>query len=61
MVVIPRSASGKPRRRLLWQELMEGMMPVTTLVDPARGGGLMGLDVAAHLRRPVFHSSGARS
>lgn len=61
VVVIPRSASGKPRRRLLWQELMEGMMPVTTLVDPARGGGLMGLDVAAHLRRPVFHSSGARS
>jgi hypothetical protein len=61
VVVIPRSASGKPRRRLLWQELMEGMMPVTTLVDPARGGsdgaGRSGASAAPGLpqqRRPVL-------
>jgi len=30
---IPRTSSGKPRRRLLGQELMEGMLPTTTLLD----------------------------
>jgi acyl-CoA synthetase (AMP-forming)/AMP-acid ligase II len=35
---IPRTSSGKPRRRLLGQELMEGTLHATTLVD-WRGGG----------------------
>jgi fatty-acyl-CoA synthase len=30
---IPRTSSGKPRRRLLGQELMEGTLPTTTLLD----------------------------
>jgi acyl-CoA synthetase (AMP-forming)/AMP-acid ligase II len=30
---IPRTSSGKPRRRLLGQELMEGRLPATTLLD----------------------------
>jgi acyl-CoA synthetase (AMP-forming)/AMP-acid ligase II len=30
---IPRTSSGKPRRRLLGQELMEGTLPATTLLD----------------------------
>jgi acyl-CoA synthetase (AMP-forming)/AMP-acid ligase II len=30
---IPRTSSGKPRRRLLGQELMEGMLPTTILLD----------------------------
>jgi acyl-CoA synthetase (AMP-forming)/AMP-acid ligase II len=30
---IPRTSSGKPRRRLLGQELMEGTLRVTTLLD----------------------------
>jgi fatty-acyl-CoA synthase len=31
--VIPRTSSGKPRRRLLGRELMEGRLPATTLLD----------------------------
>jgi acyl-CoA synthetase (AMP-forming)/AMP-acid ligase II len=34
---IPRTSSGKPRRRLLGQELMEGTLPATTLVDWRQG------------------------
>jgi acyl-CoA synthetase (AMP-forming)/AMP-acid ligase II len=34
---IPRTSSGKPRRRLLGQELMEGTLPGTTLVDWRQG------------------------
>ena len=34
---IPRTSSGKPRRRLLGQELMEGALPATTLVDWRQG------------------------
>jgi acyl-coenzyme A synthetase/AMP-(fatty) acid ligase len=30
---IPRTSSGKPRRRLLGQELMEGQAPTTILLD----------------------------
>jgi acyl-CoA synthetase (AMP-forming)/AMP-acid ligase II len=35
---IPRTSSGKPRRRLLGQELLEGTLPATTLVDWRAGG-----------------------
>jgi fatty-acyl-CoA synthase len=34
---IPRTSSGKPRRRLLGQELMEGRLPATTLLDWRQG------------------------
>jgi acyl-CoA synthetase (AMP-forming)/AMP-acid ligase II len=34
---IPRTSSGKPRRRLLEQELMEGRLPATTLLDWRQG------------------------
>jgi acyl-CoA synthetase (AMP-forming)/AMP-acid ligase II len=34
---IPRTSSGKPRRRLLGQELMEGTLPTTTLLDWRQG------------------------
>jgi len=34
---IPRTSSGKPRRRLLGQELMEGTLPATTLLDWRQG------------------------
>jgi acyl-CoA synthetase (AMP-forming)/AMP-acid ligase II len=34
---IPRTSSGKPRRRLLGQELMEGRLPTTTLLDWRQG------------------------
>jgi acyl-CoA synthetase (AMP-forming)/AMP-acid ligase II len=34
---IPRTSSGKPRRRLLGQELMEGALPATTLLDWRQG------------------------
>jgi acyl-CoA synthetase (AMP-forming)/AMP-acid ligase II len=35
---IPRTSSGKPRRRLLGQELMEGRLPATTLLDWRQAG-----------------------
>jgi acyl-CoA synthetase (AMP-forming)/AMP-acid ligase II len=35
---IPRTSSGKPRRRLLGQELMEGRLPTTTLLDWRQAG-----------------------
>jgi acyl-CoA synthetase (AMP-forming)/AMP-acid ligase II len=35
---IPRTSSGKPRRRLLGQELMEGTLPATTLLDWRQAG-----------------------
>jgi acyl-CoA synthetase (AMP-forming)/AMP-acid ligase II len=35
---IPRTSSGKPRRRLLGQELIAGMLPATILVDWHEGG-----------------------
>jgi fatty-acyl-CoA synthase len=34
---IPRTSSGKPRRRLLGQELMEGRLPTTILLDWRQG------------------------
>jgi hypothetical protein len=34
---IPRTSSGKPRRRLLGQELMEGRLPATILLDWRQG------------------------
>jgi fatty-acyl-CoA synthase len=34
---IPRTSSGKPRRRLLGRELMEGRLPTTTLLDWRQG------------------------
>ena len=34
---IPRTSSGKPRRRLLGQELMEGRLLTTTLLDWRQG------------------------
>jgi acyl-CoA synthetase (AMP-forming)/AMP-acid ligase II len=34
---IPRTSSGKPRRRLLGQELMQGTLPATTLLDWCQG------------------------
>jgi acyl-CoA synthetase (AMP-forming)/AMP-acid ligase II len=35
---IPRTSSGKPRRRLLGQELMEGRLSATTLLDWRQAG-----------------------
>jgi len=35
---IPRTSSGKPRRRLLGQELMQGTLPATTLLDWRQAG-----------------------
>jgi acyl-coenzyme A synthetase/AMP-(fatty) acid ligase len=35
---IPRTSSGKPRRRLLGQELMQGTLPTTILLDWRQGG-----------------------